>query len=481
MSDATDPSAGRSPTRPADPALASALPAQEPIQTPARPRVGVWSELPPGSRWANEGIQRIIGFFIEGAAKAKSYYFVVCVPTGMARTVREDLRHIQAEEFEDWEVVEPPESFSLNMSDAALRLAAELGVSPDGMRQAAFANKNVRVEAWIVSFPHFTGALLLEAPRTTLLPDAIPFDFPLGWGDDLWREGQGWPQWRESAGLALRLSDSIVAHSEHVGRRHGVELLSCDPARIVINPHPPPDLSTLLAPLVQNGPSPASRACAASLLRNHAREMGWTYFEDFAFEEAPYIVVSTQDRPTKNLIAASNAVRMLNRERQRDVKMLTTARIQSDSAWTLLPEMIGRERMENDIASLFDLPRRQHAALYHCAALTIHPSFYEGIVGTLTFFESVSLHTPCLMARGPHVEELLEIEPSLAPWVFDPYDHDELAQLMVKALDQRDVLLELQRAVFERMSQSGWDCAAHVYSQAALSPNNLDRLRRLAS
>ena len=484
MSDATDLRVGRGEAPRADAApsaSASASPeAKEKAET-ARPRVGVWSELPPGSRWANEGIQRIIGFFIEGAAKAQSYCFVVCVPTGMAETVREDLRDLQANEFDDWEVVEPPKGFSLNMSDAAMRLASELGVSPAGARQAVFANQNVDVEAWIISFPHFTGALLLDAPRTTLLPDAIPFDFPVGWGDAFWRESEGWPQWRKSAGLALRLSDSIVAHSEHVGRRHGVELLSCDPARIVINPHPPPDLSPLLPSLAKNGPSQATRAAAAALLREHARERGWTYLEDFAFEEAPYIVVSTQDRPTKNLIAAADATRMLNREKQLNLKMLTTARIQYGAEWTLLPEMIRRERMESDVSSLYDLPRRQHAALYHCAALTIHPSFYEGIVGTLTFFESVSLHTPCLMARGPHVEELLKIEPSLAPWVFDPYDHEELAAMMLKALNQRAELLKLQRNVFLRMSRRGWDVAADVYSLAALRAQNLEGLRRLAS
>jgi glycosyltransferase involved in cell wall biosynthesis len=446
-----------------------------------RPRVGIWSELPPGSRWANEGIQRIIGFFIEGAAAARSYYLVVCVPTGMAETVREDLRELHAVEFENWEVVEPPEGFSINFSDAAQRLAGELGVSQEGARQAIFANQHVDVEAWIISFPHFTGALLLDAPRATLLPDAIPFDFPVGWGDAFWRASEGWPLWRKSAGLALRLSDSIVAHSEHVGQRHGVELLSCDPERIVINPHPPPDLSPLLPPIGRQGPGQASRAYAGLLLRDHARERGWSYLQDFNFEEAPYVVVSTQDRPTKNLIAAADAVRMLNRDRQLNLKMLTTARIQFGADWTLLPQMIQDERMEGDVVSLHDLPRRQHAALYHCAALTIHPSFYEGIVGTLTFFESVSLHTPCLMARGPHVEELLKIEPSLEPWVFDPYDHQELSEMILKALAQRGPLLELQREVFKRMSRRGWDVAADVYCQAALRPQKLDGLRRLAS
>jgi hypothetical protein len=65
--------------------------------------------------------------------------------------------------------------------------------------------------------------------------------------------------------------------------------------------------------------------------------------------------------------------------------------------------------------------------------------------------------------------------------VFDPYDHEELAAMMLKALNQRAELLKLQRNVFLRMSRRGWDVAADVYSLAALRAQNLEGLRRLAS
>jgi glycosyltransferase involved in cell wall biosynthesis len=434
-----------------------------------RTTVGIWSEIPPSSRWANEGIHRVLGFTVEGAAVDGVYRFVVCVPTGMAETVREDFRQLAATEGKDWDVVEPPPGFRPIIGARARAMGLQLGISDAAIRQAMFANAHVDVEAWIVSFPHFTGALLLDAPRTTLLPDAIPFDFPIGWGAGAWAENAGWDAWRKNAGRALRLSGSVVAHSQHVATQHGVQLLGCSPDQIVVNPHPPPDLLPLTVASSDRRRTSESRATAANLLRFEATQRSWSYLSDFPFEDVDYIAVSTQDRPTKNLYAVGEAVRRLVRRDHANYKLFTTARFQDSSEWSLFPSLLRTENLETDIVSLPDLPRPAHAALYHCATVTVHPAFYEGIIGSLAFFESISVGTPCLLARGPHVAEFLETEPDLYPWTFDPYDIDALTTLVHEVGRRRDEIVGLQLEIYTRIARRGWNVAARTYCEAALS------------
>lgn len=439
-----------------------------------RVSIGIWSELPPSSRWANEGIHRVLGFAVEGAAVDGEFRFVVCVPTGMAETVREDFRQLAAKEGEDWDVVEPPQDFNPIIGAKARSIGSQLGISEAAILQAMFANESLTVAAWIVSFPHFTGAMLLDAPKTTLLPDAIPYDFPIGWGAQAWAENTGWDAWRQNAGRALRLSGSVVAHSKHVAVKHGIQLLGCTPEQIVINPHPPPDLSPLTPATSDRHRTAESRFLAANLLRHHSAERGWPYLSTLPFDDIDYIAVSTQDRPTKNLYAVGEAVRRLVRHNHANYKMLTTARFQDSSEWSLFPSLLNADGLDIDILSIPDLPRSVHAAFYHSAAVTVHPAFYEGIVGSLAFFESVSVGTPCLLANGPHVEELLQTEPDLYPWIFDPYDIDRLVALILEVSSRREEVVDLQLQIYDRLAKRGWNIAARTYCEAALSAGRSD-------
>ena len=113
----------------------------------------------------------------------------------------------------------------------------------------------------------------------------------------------------------------------------------------------------------------------------------WT---GFPFEDVPYAVVSTQDRPTKNITLAVEAVRRLLRRDRVDMKLSVTARLEPGGPGDRLWRAVRDAGMALGTAlSVPDLPREVHAALYHCAALTVHPSFYEGIVGALPFVESI--------------------------------------------------------------------------------------------
>ena len=400
----------------------------------------------------------MVGFLVEGAAAGRKYIFHIVVPAGMAETVRDDLGQLEAVEGRDWKVWEPsePDAEGWSSRESAARLAD-------------FANRNVPVDAWVVTFPHFAGSLQLTKPKATLYPDALPYDFPLGWHDGAWAADGQWPQWRQTATEVMAGSGSVITFSEHVARRHAGPLCNVPLEKIRIVPLAPPDLAPLL-PFVQGRrQTPESRAAAGEILRRYASDRGIDYLRGFPFEEIEFAAAATQDRPTKNLGLAAEAVRKIVREDRRSMKLLLTARVHSGASWTRLPGLIEGDQLHRDLVSLPDLPRDVHAAMFHCATVVVHSSFFEGIVGALPFFEAASVGTPSLLARGPHVEELLRTEGDVEPFVYDPYDADRLAALITDVARNRDDYVEAQGKIFERLRRNSWADVAAAYAEAALS------------
>ena len=345
--------------------------------------------------------------------------------------------------------------------------ADPLTPAPHFRKLAMFANAEVPVLGWLVPYPNFIGSRLLTGPRAVLFPDAIPFLLPIGWRNDFSYPDSNISRWRSFTKCTLEEASTIITFSEHVKRLHGPKFFPPG-IPVVVAPPAPPDLSALLPgrPAATTCRA-SSRKAAASVLRRHAATRAWRYLADFPFEDVTYVAVSTQDRPTKNVQLIVAALARLVRQRFVNCKILMTTPLWPNASWwTDLPQTISGAGLDLDVISMPELPRDVHAALYHCAALAVHASFLEGIVGTLPFFEAVSVGTPCLMADGPHVRELLKNH-ALADTVFDPFDADGLADLIMRALARRDALLASQSAVLATLRRRDWSAVAAEYATAA--------------
>jgi len=434
----------------------------------SRIAVGVWSELGEGARWANEGVSRVIGFVIEGAATSGRYLFHVVVQPGLAETVRQDLRTLHAVEGRDWLVSEPDVAIC-----ATYMSNPEIATLPERERRLAaaalYCNDYVPVAGWFVSFPFFTSAAYLSKPKATLMPDSLGHDFPTGWSAQDWAEDGSNERWRSNSTKVTAASDRVITFSRHVAKRHAVPLLGTPMEKISVVPLAPPDLKGLLPFLKGRRRTEESHAAACTLLRRYMASEGQHYLEDFPFEDVPIAFAATQDRISKNLGRAAEAVRRLVMERRENFKLFLTASFLFGADWTLLPELITKHQFHRDTVTITDVPREIHAALFHCATVTVHPTFFEGIIGALPFYESLSVGTPCLLARGPHVNELLEAEPELAPFVFDPYDVESLADLMLEARNNREAMVEVQLPIYERLALYGWDQVAEAYAQHSIT------------
>jgi glycosyltransferase involved in cell wall biosynthesis len=339
-----------------------------------------------------------------------------------------------------------------------------------------------KVDAWLALMADMVLPATIPGRRAMLLPDALMLDFGSTWNAAHLVPAGFIAMWFSCAKRNIARSDAIITFSSHVARRHAVEALGADPEQLRVVPHAPPDLAPLLPFLPQGRRRSAeSRAQAAAQLRRHAASRSWSYLADFPLEHVDYIAVSTQERPSKNLSLVIEALRILVHERFGTIKLLMTTELIDDPATPFLHShaLIREHGLMLDAVSVPRLPNPEHAALYHAAAVTVHPSFFEGGDAPFPFSESVSVGTPCLMARGPHTDELLAAHPELAPFVFDPYDAEALADAILRGIAQRDALLDVQLAVHERMRQRTWAQVAEEYAAAA-SGVPLAPVRRLA-
>lgn len=394
---------------------------------------------------------RLLGFLIEGIARGHDYVFRIVLPDSIREAAEADLATLNARAGVDYTLHSPADAGQVAEDPAAL---------------AGFANDHVDVAGWLSIFPTFTFAKLLKAPVTTIFPDAIPTVFH-EFSDLAWGDAGNHVRWRDSVADMLASVDRVVTFSRHVAERQATGIFGVPPAAIRVVPHASPDLQDLLPFMKDRRKTRESIAQAADMLRGHARAHGLLYLRDFPFEDVPYIAVSTADRVTKNLRLVAEALERLQRQERISIKVIMTALIHFGADWTPLPGLIERAQNQFDFLSMPDLPRDVHAAFYHCAAVAVHPSIFEGGHAPFPFYEAVSVGTPCLMASGPHVAEIAELQPGFADHVFDPNDPDRLVALIRDVLDDPAPAIAHQQHLFARLSDRGWDEVATGYARAA--------------
>ena len=418
----------------------------------SRRAVGIWAQWPKGARWTNEGMTRLLGFLLEGIARGGEFVFRVVLPDTIRGDAERDLRTLNAELGRDFTLHSPRD-----VSGSAASIA-EL---------AAFANEHVPVEAWLTLFPNFSGAKLLDAPVTVIFPDAIPKVFH-EFGYEAWGPEGPHYQWESDIRDLLSHASRAITFSNHVASQHVHELFDFPSEQIAVLEHAAPDLEPLLPYMQGRRRTDSSRRRAAELLRDECAKRAQPYLRDYPFEQVPYVAVSTQDRVTKNIQLVARALQLLVRERRRDLKLLMTAPLHFEEHWTALPSVVEEALSHFDVISLPDLPREEHAAFLHCAAVVVHPSIFEGGHAPFPFYEAVSVGTPCLMAYGPHIAELALTEPAIREFCFDPNDADGLADLIVATLSKREETIAAQQEIYARLRQSDWTSVARAYAETAL-------------
>jgi glycosyltransferase involved in cell wall biosynthesis len=320
-------------------------------------------------------------------------------------------------------------------------------------------------DGWLLLSADCVGGLQLPGRKIALMADLIPCDGPFSWISSNQQAARRWNSWKRRTAGTLAGADGVITLSRHVAERHTIKVFGVAEAKVTPLRPPMADLLPLLPECPPDRvPTPVSRRAAAHILRQHALERGWTYLEDFPFEDVCYIVVSALDGPLQNIGQVVEAVRILLRRKYVDIKLLTTTPREYNAASGHFWRVVDDEGLQFDVLSVPNLPRKVLAALYHCAAVTVHPAFVDAGAGSHSCAESISVGTPGLMACGPHSLELLEEEPTLQPFLFDPYSPEALADAVRRVLSDRQEALALQQAIHARGTRRGWADVAQEYA-----------------
>ena len=404
------------------------------------------------------------------------------VATAALITSRFGLRAIKSAPFIRSGVLKRPYTWVRAQVQRAIAARAQLNrmFQAHEYRQMALrANKTAKVDVWLTVHPQFDSARYLKKPLVAFFADFVFLDCP---GPI---EGKILRRLKLKVQRVMKRANAVIVFSEHV-RTHqlnqfiGIEQMRSVrviPHAMIDYPSDCPELSELAsamsgkmqirdldAMLIREFFVLRSKKVLRRSPRSHPDVLMQEYLQSLPFADITYIFCSTQNRSYKNLVNLAKAVETLIRERYRNVKLILTGQMYFDESDDALAQYVRDKQLHWDIVSIPRVPRLVHAALFRSAAVTVHPSFFEGGF-PFTFAESVSMGTPVLLSRAPTTLEQFPLK-DMESFLFDPYSVTNLADKIEWALANRAQLLAQQRRLYDAsIQQRDWRRVGREYAQ----------------
>lgn len=433
--------------------------------------LGIWLNLTPLAFLPGEGLVRLLGFILPSLVDNMKEVRIVA-SKDFNKPLLDFLSSLGLAHNKKVSIV----LSGLNWNDPAER-----------KRRIAVA-KEQNVDVWFTLRPDHVDATSIPGAWTTLFADFLLFDYPFQVHAALYAE------LAETTRVGALSADSIISFSEYVAKNHVEEEFNVPRSNISVVPHGTIDyFNTVRGELESHfkqkfsSPEQFERHHAAEFLRAWLRraakvpmhkreELGLlrmdtlgeeqlsSYVTTFPYEDVDFVFCSTQNRPNKNLITAAAAVADLIRQEHAGVKMIMTGNLLYQNPSDPVGAYVAQNKLHNDILSLKQLPSAVHASLYRLAAVTVHPSPFEGSL-PFTFSESLSLLTPVIMARGPAVDEFLTSS-ELDQFCFEPSSKMDLRRRIAHVLENRDAYLTKQLETLDRQKKRSWADVGREYSAA---------------
>lgn len=317
----------------------------------------------------------------------------------------------------------------------------------------------IPVDVWFNPNPMWSAVQRMSGPKVCVLHDFLIGDYPACYKEFDYRPVL------ETFRRAGKIHDQVICSSSYVRDQHATKLCHIPREKISIV-HTPPivdrrdqgnndilvDRSRLRTLLQRSLPN---------WMQGRERELFLHHTVNLPFGELPYIFLSTQNRPHKNMRLAAEALQILIRRKYEGIIGLTTALIeirgQSEFEKYLL-----KEKLNGSFLSLGKLSDEAHFLAYRFAVATVHTSPFEGNF-PLPFAESVSCGTPCLVAYSPAYDEF--ICGSEREHVFFKPNAANLAERIAYVCSNRAEILDVQRQILGRMCNNTWDGFANSYTE----------------
>jgi glycosyltransferase involved in cell wall biosynthesis len=149
-----------------------------------------------------------------------------------------------------------------------------------------------------------------------------------------------------------------------------------------------------------------------------------------------------------------------------DVYLILTSEFDISDKKDPIGKIIWKRRMIDRVYSLHRVPNRVHAALYHNAACTLHPSFTEGGVGSYPFLEGMVMGTPGLVAEGEYSREGFRLHPNYNEIFMSATSRKKAAAKIADTLADREGAYKRQKPIFDAHNAWQWEDVARVYADS---------------
>lgn len=354
----------------------------------------------------------------------------------------------------------------------------QTGEQRDIMEFARRIDERTHVDIWWVASPALGGAEYLRKPVV-----ANFWDFVIGEFGFLWDE----PSLREIYGrvkIIMHKATAVLTQSHHnVGNKLERGFLVDPRKATVCYLTVPRTYRQHVRTFDREGVrSEASRQEAEGIVHDFLKRRAYLNMDErietwrerglelerlqtFPFATATYAICSTQARPYKNLDFLVDTFLWMIEKRGVDAYLILTSKFDISNPKDPIGKLIWKRRLIDRVYSLHRVPNRVHAALYHNAACTLHPSFTEGGVGSYPFLEGMVMGTPGLVADGEYSREGLRLHPDYPELLMSSTNRRKAAARIEWVLHNREAAYQRQLPVFEAHDRWKWSDVAMVYAQ----------------
>ncbi|MGG4144506.1 glycosyltransferase [Paenibacillus algorifonticola] len=295
----------------------------------------------------------------------------------------------------------------------------------------------------------------LNCKKVLAAPDIVFYDFPT--------QFIGVTDIHNRIRRSIASADHFISYSEYVKNHHLVIKSGVDPSKVTVIKHANIEMNRHLKISTGIQKYLTVEQNAQQIISNYMRiksHPGNVLYKA-NFEKLEYIIYSSQYRPHKNIFSLIKAIKIVNKDRYRNIKLFLTGDIYEVD---YIKKYIKDNHLENDIFVFHNISSEMLAALNQLANCAVNPTLFEGGF-PFTFSEAYSVGTPSIMSNIPVVRSEIGDSDLQDAMLFDPHNISQIAEKIIWGVDHADLLFTKQKELYTKFSARDWKTVVNEYNQ----------------
>ncbi|MGH7740096.1 MAG: glycosyltransferase [bacterium] len=319
----------------------------------------------------------------------------------------------------------------------------------EGDLMARMINARRDIQSWYCPTAFWPSFNQVTGPRLMCVPDMVMGEFPASFA----REGEKALEHFKRVERAITGGSHFATYSETVKRNVLINRYHIPASQVQVIPHGAirSDEWVTVAGFADDQEA-TENFCRNLFSVALGRAVNYPWAPLFGKGRSKFIFYASQFRPNKNLLTLLKAYEHLLRRRYLGHKLILTG---DPAKSPEIMDFIQEKHLSADVLCLHGLTAQELAACYRLADLAVNPSLSEGGC-PFTLTEALSVGTPVVMARIPVTEEIVRDPILRDATLFDPRDWKAMADKIEWAIQNREVLLEIQKPFYEKLAERSW-------------------------